>query len=348
MFDVPWLPYLAQNQLVEDISDFVTGDGFQMNDLLPENLKNCNYLGRYFGIPIVSGAQILFYRRDLFENPQLQQLFKKKYKIALRTPRTWTEFNGVAEFFTKAYNPSSPVEYGASFAGSNNQSLAPELLIRIAASGGRMFDSRNNVQINSPQMVKAFSSAQKTLQYTGGAPSEMSIDRTVREFCEGKTAMLVTYSEYASQITSMSSSVAGKVGYSLLPGRTPLRIGWNLGMSPFTQKREEVCRFFNWLCQRDTSYYMTILNGQSAVASAYSNHELLKLYPWMNLTIESFPQACPRTGPYKPNALVVPQSQLEGILCEAFRQVCAGARPVKDALDEAQVKLKHIFRSYGY
>lgn len=348
MFDVPWLSYLAQNGLIEDISEFVNGDGFRPGYLLPENLKNCDYLGRYYGIPIVGGAQLMFYRRDLFEDMRLREEFLKKYKIALRPPRTWTEFNGVAEFFTREYTPSSPVPYGTLFSGNNNQSLAPELLIRLWACGGGLFDSKNNVILNSAQNVKAFNIILKTLKYVEKSPSATSIPQAVEQFGNGKTAMLITYAEYASQITRLGTNIAGKVGYCPLPDRTPVSIGWNLGVSPFTKKKEDIFRFFNWLCKRDTSYYMTILNGQSAVSSAYANHELQKLYPWMSLTLETFPYCRTRTGPYKPNALVIPQSELEDILCDAFWRIERDHVSVKEALDAAQVKMKHLFRSYGY
>ena len=85
------------------------------------------------------GTQLLFYRKDLFENRELQAEYQKRSLISLRAPRTWKEFNDVAAFFTRKENPASPTEYGASFAGAIDEELAPEILIRLWACGGKLW-----------------------------------------------------------------------------------------------------------------------------------------------------------------------------------------------------------------
>ena len=47
--------------------------------------------------------------------------------MPLRPPKTWKEFNGIAQFFTKEFNPYSPTLYGTSVIGSVNEEFALEL-----------------------------------------------------------------------------------------------------------------------------------------------------------------------------------------------------------------------------
>lgn len=349
MYDVPWLPYLVQNNLVKDISDFVSQNPKLMNSVFPENHDNCRHEGRYYGIPIVGGSQILFYRKDLFEDTAILRDFQKQYQLSLRPPRTWTEFNGIARFFTREYNPDSPTRHGTSLAGVTDEELAPEILIRLWSYGGSIWDKYNRVSLNTPEIAKAFTSLLKTLDYVGRNPFETSISQTVDDFSQGKTAMLVTYSEYAPQISSsVSNNIIGRVGYEALPGRTPISIGWNLGLNPCTNRTEAAYEYFQWLCRSDISFYMTILDGQSSVMAPYNSHELLKLYPWMELTEKSFEYCRKRTGPYRPNSLIIPQNKLESILCGILKNVLKKNMSVSDALLTGQREMELLFKAYGY
>lgn len=349
MYDIPWLEYMVQNGFLSDITDFVCGGSFQPDGLFPENLENCCYEQAYYGIPIIGGAQIMFYRQDLFENRDIVKDFKKKYQISLRPPKTWTEFNGIAEFFTKKYNPDSPTEFGTSMAGSIDEELAPELLIRLWASGGNLWDKYNQVTINTPENLKAFHSILNTIKYCPQSPFETSIQKTVSDFTSGRTAMLVTYTEYAAQISEyIHTNTFGRVGYEPIPGRTPISIGWNFGLNPFTARKAQAYQYFDWLCRKNTSYYMTILDGQSPVIAPYHSHELLKLYPWLELTEESFGYCRKRNGPSRNKALVIPQNKIESLLCGALKDIVQKGVSIQDSLTHTQAEMELLFKSYGY
>lgn len=349
MYDVPWLRYLVQNSLLGDLTDFLA-DNYYLNDtFFKENLENCRYEVRYYGIPLIGGAQIMFYRKDLFENREISKQFQKDFQLPLRPPRTWTEFNGIAKFFTKSYNPSSPTEYGTSVAGIMDEELAPEILIRLWAYGGKIWDSYNRACLNIPQNQRAYESILETLNYSRHPAFHTSIVDTITDFSAGQTAMLITYSEYASQINqSINHNIIGRAGYEILPGKAPMSIGWNFGLNPYTPKAEYACLYFHWLCRHKTSYYMTILDGQSPVTAPYHSHELLKLYPWMEITEKSFQYSHQRTGPRYPNSLVIPQNKIETILCNVLRMVLSKGLSIQDALSHGQEQMVSLFRSYGY
>lgn len=349
MYDVPWLEYLVQNGSIANLTDFINGGSFQPSALIQESLNNCMYESKYYGVPIVSGSQIMFYRKDLFENRTIQKKFKEKYRISLRPPRTWTEFNGIASFFTRSLNPDSPTEFGTSVAGIINEELAPEILIRLWAYGGKIWDKYNRVCLSTPENAKAVQSILKTMQFTPSDPFETSISQTVTDFCSGRTAMLVTYTEYASQISSsIRDHIIGRVGYQALPGKSPASVGWILGVSPCTTQPEKAYSFFRWLYQKDISIYMTILDGQSPAAAPYHNHELLKLYPWLEFTGESFSYCHKRTGPYSSRSLIIPRNRIEEILCNAVRDIIRNGTSIEDALAAGQIEMTALFKSYGY
>lgn len=349
MYDIPWINYMVQNSLLADITDYVMGDSFDRSCFFPDNLNNCCYADRYYGIPIIGGAQIIFYRKDLFENHTIAKNFKKQYHLSLRPPKTWTEFNGICRYFTREYNPSSPTPFGTSFAGITAEELVPEILIRLWAYGGTLFDPYNRPCLNTVENAKAFESILETLHYTKASPFETSINQTIEEFSKGETSMLITYTEYAAQINkSIHNNIIGRVGYEMVPGRRPASVGWNFGMNPHTQKKDLAFQYFNWLCGKDISFYMTILDGQSPVIAPYRSQELRKLYPWLAFTEKSFGCAQKRIGPHKKNTLIIPQNKIERILCNVMKDILQNHMTIQEALNKNQEQMKHLFSSYGY
>lgn len=347
--DVAWLPYAAQNSLTADITDYVRGGEYPRDSVFAQNLQDCCYMGRYFGIPFTSGSQLMLYRKDLFESHSAARAYQKKYALSLRPPKTWDEFIHAAEFFTRKYNPDSPTLYGTSLAGSLDEELAPEILVRLWAYGGSLYDSYYRASLDTPQCEAAFRNLLQTIRCVEGSPLQTSIDKTVSDFCLGKTAMLLTYSEYASSISrSMYQNIIGQVGYSVLPGRSVIRSGWFLGINPYSPRLEQLFSFFTWLCRRQTSYYVTIMGGQSPCMAPCRSPELLKLYPWLELTETSFSFARTRYVPSAPNTLALPSHRMEQILCRAFRSVLARELSIPDSLRKWQPEMEALFKAYGY
>ena len=138
-YDVPWLEYMVQNLCLADITAFVESDSFQKEGLFQSNLRNCQLDGRFLrrSADRRNAASVLSPRP--VENRDLVREYQKQNQISLRPPRTWKEFNGTARFFTRSLNPGSPTEYGTSFAGIIDEEMAPELLIRVWAFGGKLW-----------------------------------------------------------------------------------------------------------------------------------------------------------------------------------------------------------------
>lgn len=349
MYDLPWLPFLIQNQCLADITDFIESSSFQKHLLFKNQLESCALGQRYYGVPLVGGTQILFYRKDYFEDRSLRKKYHQDHQLSLRPPRTWEEFNAIASFFTRNLNPSSPTLWGSSMATATTEVLAPEILIRLWAMKGNLWDGYSRPTFNTPELARCFNSLQETLQYCPSDSFSTSIEDTVDHYLNGETAMLITYSEYAGSIDRQFAMRHGKrSGFALIPGKSPASVGWNLGLHPYSDHVQECFTFLNWICQKKISYYLTILSGQSPVSAPYRNQELQRLYPWLSLTRDSVPFSHERTGPYKKNRLIIPQNKIERILCTAFKKVTDGTVSLEAALEEAQKKGNQLFRSYGY
>jgi multiple sugar transport system substrate-binding protein len=347
MFDIPWLNFLAQNNCLEDITDFITSDKNYFSTVIKEVLANSLYGNRYYSIPFAGGAQIMFYRVDLFEDPIISKDFYTKYKTKLRPPRTWPEFNLVSRFFTRRFNPSSPVEFGTSCPGIIAEELCPEIYARIWGFGGRFFSRNNLPQFYSENNVHAFENLKELQGYISNSLFTTSLMDTVRDFYTGKTAMLITYTEYASKIMdAINRNIFGKIDFTFIPGRTPISVGWNLGINIFSKKTEIAYQFFKWLYRKDVSYYLTILDGQSTSIYPFQNNELLKLYPWMPITIENLGLTRKR-NPYTKNAIVIPWNKIEDIVYANTRRILKGEE-IGPCLKDIDKRITELMAVYGH
>lgn len=346
-YDTPWTADLANGGYFADLTEFVQTE-LEAHCVFRRFWENAQAGGRYLGIPFIGGTQLMFYRRDLFEKPSVMKAYKERCGESLRPPKTWQEYNRVAEFFTRRCNPDSPTEYGTAISGISSEFLAPELMIRLWAFGGRIWDGALRPCVNSPQNLRAFKSILETFRYQEKSPFGLDAEAVTAAFCEGKAAMIIAFSEYAGEIRrALNQKVISAIGYDRIPG-APMRAGWSFGMNKKAPK-ERAYRFFRWLLQNDTSCYYTILGGQSTTTTPYNNSEIIGLYPWMELTKTELDHYDSRSSPPpRRNGSLIPVDRIEDILCLALREVYEKKTPIRDALDDAQQRMEALFHQFGY
>lgn len=345
IFDVSWLEYVARRDIFLDLTDFYKTHEAVRHSLVQKNLQNCCFEGRYCGFPIAGDSHILFYRRDLFDNPFIRRQFEAMYNAPLQVPRTWTEFNAVARFFTREFNPYSPTNYGTTVIGSIHEECALELLIRLWSYGGDLFDENGRPSFNSPQCIKGFQSLIESCQYSKKDISKMTIEESFAAFGTGQTAMLLSFPIYTIMIQrNVESNIISRIDYAMLPGKTPVNVGWNIGVSKRTPHQDLVKEFLVWLCKESTSCYMTTLDGQSVVTYPHHNHELRKLFPWLTLTAESQMHARNRRYPIVGNGRFITPAETEMILFRLFHKVLNGEMSVWEAVEEGQNALIRLIQ----
>ena len=343
-YDVPWITYLANSEALMDITELMERRKDIKERFIEKNMANCYYRGRCYGIPIIGGTQMLFYRRDLFENSAIQREFQKQHQLPLRPPKTWTEFNGIARFFTREYNPESPTEFGTLITGAPTEDLIVELLVRLWSFGGDLTDAGGRLALHTPQNVRGIQSILETCRYAYDGVLNDSADDLFDQFGQGRFAMMLSFSEYASRIMEqIHGDTVSRIGYSMVPGQTPANVGWHLGLHPNTEKAELAEQFFDWLSDRQNSYYLTILAGQTAVKAPRDNHEIRRLYPWMQITEEGQKLAKSRLYPYRGRKSMIRPSEIEAILRDMFLVMREDPGSIGPLLDDAQKRIEKLF-----
>ncbi|MFE0332591.1 ABC transporter substrate-binding protein, partial [Streptomyces sp. NPDC058960] len=142
--DAIWLPTFAG--ALQPLDDLFTAA--VKADLFPSLVDGAQIKGKYVGMPAWTNAEILFYRKDLFESAAEKSAFQKKYGYPLAPPKTWQQFQDVASFFTRGTKL-----YGTDVKGA----VETEWLAHVlqAGSPGIVLDDSGKVIIDNAQHLAA-------------------------------------------------------------------------------------------------------------------------------------------------------------------------------------------------
>ncbi len=334
MYDNPWLDILVSENNFMDITDFINSNLIDTSEILDGLIDKVGRIhDRYYGVPFTFGPQLLLYRRDLFDNPKLQDLFEKKYRAKLHVPRTWFEFNVVSSFFTHSLNPYSPVEYGTSLSARNDANLLPELMPRVWAYGGSVFDSNGVPLVTSPAFKKGVNSLLESFKYAPEQTLTHSVEDTVQDFYLGKTAMLVSFAAFIADVNNTAKSkITGRIGYSNIPGNHSVLGGWGLAIPASNTNPSAAFEFIRWICDPEMSKFFAILDGQSPLKNVYTNDELANHYPWLPLIYKTYPGNKQRKSIVKHDGSLVPISEIEALIYEHVMSILHHRVSTEDAM----------------
>lgn len=240
-----------------------------LEDILPVYREGLmTWGGKYYGLGDDGDVFILYYRKDLFEDPQNKMEFESHYGYELEAPKTWEEFQDVATFFTEKYAPEI---YGAVIQRAPGQAYS-WFVGQFFGNGGRFFDPETmKPQINKAAGIKTL--RQMVKQNKAMPPGIETFDfmDVLSAWLAGKAAMVITwppigrwsegYGTYTKQLAWVpKTKIAGKVGYATMPGsRSTLAAGFSLGVSSQSENKEATYLFIQWWTSPEISLQVTML-----------------------------------------------------------------------------------------
>lgn len=282
--DVAWMEAVGETIFTTLENDAVI---HQINQSLSELPKAYSHIhDKQYALPLDASMQVLFYRKDLFEDLLIQRQFFELYKRELKVPETFQEFDEVAQYFSKKINPTSPTKYGHSYAQDNPDLLVSSVLPRI----NEYLSEPNNLS-REEVFQKSIEEYKLTAAYSHTS-NNIFWSNIAKNFANGLTAMEILYSNYAADIlTSTAHFDKSDIGYSVIPGRASLLGGGSLGISKWSENYEESVLFLDWLYSDEISEVITSLGGVLHNKRTNENMDIINIYPWMRKMNEYFSRA---------------------------------------------------------
>lgn len=318
----------AVREILEQISTNMPEDYFKMNQVT-------------YSLPFDSSVQILYYRKELFEDVLIKRGFYEKYKRQLKVPRNFEEYREVAEYFTKKVNKHSPTDYGITAVYGSAITAACDFLPRLKAKKIEILNKNGKVRIHTPEVEAVLKEYVEDCIYAKDTTNMWWRD-SIQDFAHGKAAMIIVFSNYASlMMNEINSQVIGKIGFASVPGGAPLLGGGIIGISRNSKKWKQCLTFFKWLYDEQTAIMVTRLGGYINNRNLLNNIELLEMYPWIEGMEKAFRIGGRRNESH--GNVKYDEYKFEEILGYAIRAAVMGIMPIDRALEEAQQKCNRLF-----
>ena len=189
-------------------------DAALTGDLLPGPAELSRLDGRWMQVPRNLDMRLLYFRRDLFEEPDTLEAFERHHRRTMRVPETWDDLVEVAIFLT------GPRSHGFLFPGRDSGLFGTfyELLV---SAGGELFGSDLAPAFDSPAGVWAadrLAEMHHRRRVTPPALPDWHYDEISAAFRRGQAAMVCDWpGGHYLYGDPRTCAVASRVGVALLP-----------------------------------------------------------------------------------------------------------------------------------
>lgn len=174
-----------------------------------------------YAVPFDCEGHILFYRRDLFDDPSHIAAFHETTGRELRPPETWDELLAIADYFERMTDVAGmvlPQRVGAQIA-LHYWSISAPFVIGAENPLAYWFDPETmRPLLNSPGHVAAAEVMRQLFVFGPGAQREWTLGEAWDYFLDGHAAMTIGWPDLAALAYQRGKPVVGSLGAVRLPG----------------------------------------------------------------------------------------------------------------------------------
>ena len=311
-------------------SDLINMDKYNLDDIAPSWKLAFTVDGSLYAIPVSGEKQMLFYRKDIFQ------------EHGLKVPTTFDEVEKTAKFLKTKY-PAGILVRGQKIHTVSNATGV------IWSYGGKIADSMdyNYAVFNSPEAVAGVDMFTRLGREYGPVGIEnYTWYECVTDFQQGKAPMYLDMSVFMSQFEDPKvSTVSGKVGYAPMPagpaGSKPTGGAWSLSMSSASKNKEASFLLLQWLTSPETSEKIVLDAGIAARISSYATPALKEKYPetWLS----AFSAGLAAEVPEVTFPLISRNEEYLDTIGTAFNSLIQRKQNVQSLMDETVKKVNVLF-----
>ena len=258
-----------QNGFLAEVSDLLADEEFQGDDFIPAAIGGYAYNGandgKFYGVPLVTERQVLFYRKDLFE------------KAGIEVPTNLEEMMAAAE----ALHGIEEGVVGFTGRGKANPAVT-QFSAYLYSFGADFFDfETNTATINTPEAVEAFQFYGDLLRNYGpvGA-TNMHWNECAALYSTGGAAMCTDADSIWGSFCGPDTDVFDNAGFAVSPNNSTWNIcSWGLGISANSPNMEAAKEFMKWAAGVEMTKFIQTSGISSARNSAWEDPACTANYP---------------------------------------------------------------------
>lgn len=307
------------------------------DDLFPSLVEEAQVGDHFVGMPAWTNAEILYYRTDLFDDPDQQAAFNAEYGRELAPPTTWEEYLEVAEFFTQDTDGDGTTDlYGADVKGAVETDWLA--LVLQAGAENMVLDDDGNVIVNDADHKAALDAYIAPIEagVAPGGASQVDWAAAQNYFNQGQLAMTRFWAHAYAQIPE-DSPVAGNVGVTTMPagpgGEAAIPGAWYLSVPEATANTEQAMEFVQFVYDHNELGLDTDL-GLAATVSALESGDR----PNLDALVAALdaPGTTPRPATDRWQEIV------DAVLIPMLQEATAGNADTQALLDRAAEQIEAI------
>jgi multiple sugar transport system substrate-binding protein len=266
--DVIWPAEFAQAGYILPLDRFIKENNFDLSQYNQGALSAAQFNGKQWALPKFIDAGLLFYRKDLVENP----------------PKTWDELIAKA----RELKGKKGMDYGYLMQAKQYEGLVTNALEFIASYGGNFFDKEGNVIVNSPETIKGLKKMAEIVK-SDLVPDNITTFTEVESnisFIEGNSPFIRNWPyEYAAANNKENSEIVGKVGVAPLPagdaGSAAALGGWMGAINKYSEHKKAAWEFLKFMAGPEGQKIDAIHGGHApTILSLYEDKEVLEANPY--------------------------------------------------------------------
>lgn len=315
--DIIWIAEFAQQGWVMDLTAYVES---RADEFIPSTLVPNRYEGRYWGVPQVTGAGLLYRRTDQVRKP----------------PATWQE----------VYREAARHD-GISYQGASYEGLTCNFLeIAFAAGGGVLSEDGRTAEFDTPENLAALDFMVEGMR-NGAAPKGVITymeEPARRAFESGRVTFMRNWS-YAYALNQKARQVRDRFAVEPLPpfeggGRAGILGGNGPILSRYSENPEGSLLFIDHLTSAETlEENMARFSLPSVLHETYEEPAVRRAVPFAAELKQAIEQARPR--PVSPVYTHISQAIYENV-----NQALSGSISPEDALAQGQQQIEAALETF--
>jgi len=273
--DSQWIGGSAENSHYVKLNDFFEKEGISMDDFLPATVYAYSTWPKgtpnYWALPAMGDALGWVYRKDWFENPEIQAEFKAKAGRDLAAPKTWTELKEIAEFFQGREIDGKKVYGAAIFTERGSEGITMGVTAALYAWGFKYEKEAGTYEmegaVNSPDAVAALEFYKELYKCcTPPGYSDAYMQEGLDAFKSGQVAMMMNWFAFWPGMYKDENVGGDKIGFFVSPSeKVPASTlgGQGISVVSYSDAQEDALKYIKWFAQPDVQKKWAQLGGVS-------------------------------------------------------------------------------------
>jgi multiple sugar transport system substrate-binding protein len=315
--DIIWIAEFASQKWAMDITDYVEA---RADEFIPSTLAPNKYDGRYWAVPQVTGAGLLYRRTDQVPD----------------APQTWQELYRAAA-----------AEDGFAYQGAPYEGLTCNFLeVAFAAGGAPLSDDGKQATLDSPENLAALKLMVDGIK-DGAAPKGVTTymeEPARRVFEAGKASFMRNWS-YAYALNQKAPELRGRFEVSPLPafeggGHAGILGGNGPFLSTYSENPKGGLLFMDHLSSPETlKLNMAEYSLPSVLKATYDDPAVQKAIPYSAELKRAIEQAQPR--PVSPV-----YTQISQAIYKNVNQALSGQTSPEEALKQGNAEIDEALATF--